>query len=103
MEGANLFQGPFTHPLHTCCDLIGWSLCRDVRLIVEGVDKYNNLFATVYIPAPAAPPAPNMSTNGATNGSGAGPSGEESLAEILVKAGFAKVRCMGAETGAIQE
>ncbi|KAF5838613.1 hypothetical protein DUNSADRAFT_2521 [Dunaliella salina] len=58
------------------------ALNRDVRLIVEGVDKYNNLFASVLVPPPAA-------ANGAANGSGAKVE-DESLAELLVKAGYAK-------------
>ena len=42
--------------------------------MIEGVDKYNNLFASLLLP-PATPGGPN-----------------ESLAELLVKDGLAKVR-----------
>lgn len=46
--------------------------CREVTLVVEGVDKYNNLFATVLLPVAEGAP-------------------RESLAEHLVKDGLAKV------------
>ncbi len=52
-------------------------LSREVRLVLEGVDKYENLFATVYAPPP--PTAPEGTP-------------EESMAEVLVKSGYAKVR-----------
>ena len=51
-----------------------FSFYREVTLIVEGVDKYNNLFASVMLPS--APGAP-----------------KESVAELLVKDGLAKVYC----------
>lgn len=44
--------------------------CREVKIVVEGVDKYNNLFGTIMLPAQDT---------------------EESLAEALIKAGYAKV------------
>jgi staphylococcal nuclease domain-containing protein 1 len=73
-------------PITTCL-----VTCRDVRIVLEGLDKYENLFATVYVPASSsAAPATNGS---ASNGSApaAAPAAEESLAELLVKAGYAKV------------
>lgn len=49
---------------------------REVRLVLEGVDKFNNMFATLFVPpAPGAP----------------GEAKEDSLAELLVRAGYAKV------------
>ena len=51
-------------------------LHRDVTLVVEGVDKYNNLFASLLLPPASAD----------------GPS--ESMAELLVKDGLAKVNAM---------
>ncbi|KAL6757416.1 hypothetical protein V8C86DRAFT_2625605 [Haematococcus lacustris] len=71
------------------------ALNREVRLVLEGVDKYENLFATVYVP-PMPTPA------GTANGASAGPEGnhvngsngaahsQDSLAELLVKVGYAK-------------
>jgi hypothetical protein len=50
---------------------------------VEGPDKFSNLFASVFVPA-----APMTTT---ANGP-APPAEDESLAELLLKAGFAKVR-----------
>ncbi len=47
------------------------ALNREVTLVVEGVDKFNNLFATMLLPAAAPAPAENMS-------------------ELLVKEGLAK-------------
>ncbi|KAG1657494.1 hypothetical protein FOA52_008370 [Chlamydomonas sp. UWO 241] len=64
-SAAEPFAREAKHMAETRC------LNREVTLIVEGVDKYNNLFATVMAP---------------------GADGEkESLAEALLKAGFAKV------------
>mmetsp|Transcript_6774 Transcript_6774/g.14968 ORF Transcript_6774/g.14968 Transcript_6774/m.14968 type:complete len:971 (+) Transcript_6774:79-2991(+) len=48
------------------------TLNREVTLVIEGVDKYNNLFATVQV-------------------AGAEAGQTDSLAELLVKAGYAKV------------
>ncbi len=68
-------------------------LHRDVKLVLEGVDKYGNLFGTVlYTPpavvpgaappaAPAAAPAPPPEAVE-----------QEHLAEQLIKNGLAKVR-----------
>lgn len=61
-------------------------LNRDVKLILEGVDKFGNLFASVTYPAAPAPPANGAAANGAAAG------GNESLAEALLRAGLAKVR-----------
>ncbi len=60
------------------------ALNREVTLVVEGVDKYNNLFASVLLP-----PAPGADA--------AAP--KESLAELLLKMGFAKVSGSGRDTG----
>lgn len=33
-------------------------LCREVRLVLEGIDKFDNLFASIYVPpAPTGTPA----------------------------------------------
>ncbi|KAG2491495.1 hypothetical protein HYH03_010073 [Edaphochlamys debaryana] len=59
-------------------------LNRDVKLVLEGVDKYGNLFGTVlYTPPAPAPAAPGAASAPA-------PAGEEHLAEELLKQGLAK-------------
>lgn len=55
---------------------------RDVKLVLEGVDKYGNLFGTVLYNAPAAAPAAGETP--------AAPQ-QEHLAEQLLRAGLAKV------------
>ncbi len=64
-------------------------LHRDVKLVLEGVDKYGNLFGTVLYSAPAAAPAAGETP--------AAPQ-QEHLAEQLLRAGLAKVRKGRGET-----
>ncbi|PNG99128.1 hypothetical protein TSOC_015137, partial [Tetrabaena socialis] len=74
-------------------------LNRDVKLVLEGVDKYGNLFGSVlYTPPPplpgAAPPAPaaGADADAAAAAASAAPAApaEEHLAEQLLKQGLAK-------------
>ncbi len=62
-------------------------------MVLEGVDKYDNLFGTVYVPPAPAPAGAAAAAPAAGQ--------EDSLAELLIRAGFAKVRAPGGETRAL--
>ncbi|GFR42157.1 hypothetical protein Agub_g3009 [Astrephomene gubernaculifera] len=62
-------------------------LNRDVKLVLEGVDKYGNLFGTVLYTPPPAAVQPAAAAEGAA--APAAPQ-QENLAEQLLKQGFAK-------------
>ena len=63
-----------------------------MKLVLEGVDKYGNLFGTVlYTPLPAAAPANGAAAPAPAAAAAAGSGEQEHLAEQLLKHGLAKV------------
>lgn len=78
---ASVFDGHYSHVTSNAV-----AFRRDVKLVLEGVDKYSNLFGTVLYTPPAVLPSAPAPTEPLTSPS---EPQQEHLAEELLKQGLA--------------